>query len=143
MKSFICIGIILILMGAAHASEERLAVAVPIANIRSGPGTRYDILWKVEQYYPVLILERSGSWCLFRDFEGDKGWISKSLLGKIHSVISKKENCNVRTGPGTQFQVAFIIEKGIPFRVLQHKANWIHVQHADGDKGWIHESLVW
>ncbi|MBW1693821.1 MAG: hypothetical protein JRJ41_06635, partial [Deltaproteobacteria bacterium] len=20
---------------------------------------------------------------------------------------------------------------------------WIHIQHADGEKGWIHRSLVW
>jgi len=27
--------------------------------------------------------------------------------------------------------------------VLTRKGNWIQVRHADGDKGWIHKSLVW
>jgi len=35
------------------------------------------------------------------------------------------------------------VEKGIPFKVLGHKDNWLHVEHADGDQGWIHASLVW
>ncbi|MGD8882880.1 MAG: SH3 domain-containing protein, partial [Desulfobacterales bacterium] len=35
------------------------------------------------------------------------------------------------------------VEKGIPFKVLKRENNWIHIEHADGDKGWIHKSLVW
>ena len=125
------------------ASAERLAVAVSVANIRSGPGAKNDILWKVEKYYPFNVLERSGSWVHFRDFEGDEGWIHKSLLGNISSVITDSENCNIRSGPGAGYQILFTVEKGIPFKVLKRKGKWIHIQHADGDKGWIHKSLVW
>ncbi|MGB5421183.1 MAG: SH3 domain-containing protein, partial [Desulfobacterales bacterium] len=28
-------------------------------------------------------------------------------------------------------------------KVLEQKGNWIHILHADGDQGWIHDSLVW
>jgi SH3-like domain-containing protein len=31
----------------------------------------------------------------------------------------------------------------VPFKVLEQKGNWFHIMHADGDKGWIHDSLVW
>ncbi|MGA7144470.1 MAG: SH3 domain-containing protein [Desulfobacterales bacterium] len=27
--------------------------------------------------------------------------------------------------------------------MLNRKGSWIHVQHADGDKGWIYKTLVW
>jgi len=122
---------------------QRLTVAADVANIRSGPGTKYDILWKVGKYHPLNIIEKSGPWYHFRDFEGDEGWVHKSLIRKIPATITNKDKCNVRSGPGTGFDVLFAVEKGIPFKVLKRKGNWIHIEHADGDKGWVHKSLVW
>ena len=143
MKNYAWIIFFLLLLWASVASAERLAVSVSIANIRSGPGENYDILWAVEKYHPLDVFQKSGQWYHFRDFEGDEGWIHKTLLGKFSSVITKNESCYIRSGPDTSFEVLFEVEKGIPFKVLEHKGSWIHIQHADGDKGWIHESLVW
>jgi SH3-like domain-containing protein len=125
------------------ASAERLSVAVQVANVRSGPGITNEVLWKIEKHHPLLILKKSGSWYYFRDFEGDQGWIHKSLINKIPSIITKKEKSNIRSGPGTTFKILFAVEKGIPFKVINQKGTWIHIQHADGEKGWIHRSLVW
>lgn len=122
---------------------ERLTVSVSNANIRSGPGTNYDILWQVNKYYPIKIVKKVGTWFQFVDFEGDKGWIYNSLVGKIPSVITIKENCNIRSGPGTKYRTAFQAEKGVAFKVIKRKGSWIHVQHEDGDKGWIYNALVW
>ena len=141
--SIASVSIVLLIIFSSIAIAERLAVVSSIANIRSGPGTKYDILWQIEKYHPVLVLKKSGNWYQFRDFEADKGWIHKSLLGKIPSIITNKKQCNVRSGPGKKFKILFATEKGIPFKILNRKDNWIHVQHADGDKGWIYKSLVW
>jgi SH3-like domain-containing protein len=122
---------------------ERLTVSVSNANIRSGPGTNYDILWQVNKYYPIKIVKKVGTWFQFVDFEGDKGWIYNSLVRKIQSVITTKENCNIRSGPATKYRVVFQAEKGVAFKVLKRKGSWIHVQHEDGDKGWIYSALVW
>ena len=128
---------------AGTASAERLAVSAPVANIRSGPGTKHNVLWKVEKYFPLRIIEKSGEWYHFEDFEGDKGWVHKSLVRKISAVITKNDACNIRSGPGTSNKIIFTVEKGIPFKVLERKGSWIQIEHADGDKGWIHKSLVW
>ena len=133
----------MLLAWGSAASAERLAVSVSIANIRSGPGRNYGILWAAEKYYPLDVFQKSGQWYHFRDFEGDEGWINKTLLGKFPSIITKTENCNIRSGPDTSFEILFEVEKGIPFKVLERKGSWIQIQHADGDQGWIHESLVW
>jgi SH3-like domain-containing protein len=122
---------------------EPFAVSVPEANIRSGPGQSKDLLWKVEKYHPLDIVEKKGDWYRFRDFEGDEGWIHKSLVDKIPAVIVKQNNCNVRSGPDTKNETLFKVEKGIPFKVLKREGKWLQVQHADGDTGWIHSSLVW
>ena len=137
---------VLILLGAAAsaAAAQRMAVSSTVANVRSGPGTQHEILWKVAKYHPVKIVEKSGNWYRFTDFEGDEGWLHKSLLNREKSVITTKDKCNVRSGPGTKNEVVFSVGAGIPFRVVSRKGNWIRIEHADGDlKGWIHQSLVW
>ena len=136
--------IFILLVGfAATALAERLAVSAPVANVRSGPGKNHNVLWKVEQYFPILVIDKSGAWYQFKDFEGDKGWVHKSLISKIPTVITKKDTCNIRSGPGTGNNILFTVEKGIPFKVLKRKGSWIHIEHSDGDKGWIHKALVW
>ncbi|MBI5063989.1 MAG: hypothetical protein HZB87_11145, partial [Desulfatitalea sp.] len=35
------------------------------------------------------------------------------------------------------------VTKGIPFKVLQTKGQWLQVEHADGDSGWLMKNLVW
>jgi SH3-like domain-containing protein len=141
VQSIIIFLLIILLAGAASA--ERLAVSAPVANIRSGPGTSHNILWKVEKYFPLRVIEKSGEWYHFEDFEGDKGWVHQSLVSKISAVVTKNDACNIRSGPGTSNKIIFTVEKGIPFKVLKRKGSWIHIEHADGDKGWIHKSLIW
>ena len=142
-KTFYYISFILIFIWSSPAWAQRLSVSVPVANIRSGPGTGYDILWNVEKYHPLVILKKSGPWYYFHDFEKDEGWIHKSIVDRTPSVITIKPKCNVRAGPGTKYDILFTVENGIPFKVLKRKGNWLHIEHADGDKGWIHSSLVW
>jgi SH3-like domain-containing protein len=124
-------------------SAQRLSVKSKIANIRSGPGTNYKVLWQVERYTPIKVINKSGKWYKFKDFEGDTGWIYKKLVGNISTVITTKTNCNVRSGPSTKNTIVFTAEKGIPFKVIKRKGNWIKVKHSDGDTGWIYKSLVW
>ena len=143
MKWVLILLSLLVMFGAHHAAAERLSVSSPVANIRSGPATTFDVLWQVQKHYPILVLKKSGAWVNFKDFEGDEGWIHKSLLKKIPTVITIKEKCNVRSGPGTENRVLFSVEKGIPFRRNKREGNWIHIEHADGDKGWIYHTLVW
>jgi SH3-like domain-containing protein len=134
---------ILILLSAGQATAKRLAVSVGKANVRSGPGTKHDILWSVGKYYPLDVLKESGNWYKVRDFEDDEGWIHGSLLKKIPSVTVKAPLVNVRKGPGTTHKVLFQAERGVSFKRLAKKGGWFKVQHPDGEIGWIHQSLVW
>ena len=143
MKPYTTILSILLLLFAGTAFAERFSVSSETANIRSGPGTNHDILWKVEKYHPIFILNKTKAWYHFRDFEADEGWIHESLVNKTPAVITKSETANIRFGPSTKNKILFSVEKGIPFKILKRKGKWIRIQHADGDTGWIHKSLVW
>ena len=132
-----------VLAAGGSVQAERLSVKAGIANVRSGPNTSDPMIWQVEKYHPLNVVQKPGSWYLIEDFEGDRGWIHSSLLDSTRAVIVKNDKCNVRSGPGTQNEIRFTVDKGVPFRVLNEKGKWLHIIHADGDKGWIHRSLVW
>jgi SH3-like domain-containing protein len=143
MKRIVFIITALALLAPLTAVAEYISVKVPVANVRSEPSESGELLWKVEAYHPMFVLEKKGNWYRFRDFEGDVGWIYAPLVNTDKSVITIKEDCNVRSGPGTQNEILFKTEIGIPFKVLKSQGRWLHVLHTDGDRGWIHKSLVW
>lgn len=143
MKKTLLYTILVFVLSIGTASAERLSVAVDKANVRSGPGKKYEVLWSVGKYFPVDIVKTSGDWRQVRDYEGDVGWIHHSLLKETSSVIVKGSLVNVREGPGTDAKVLFQAESGVSFKVEEKKDEWLRVKHVDGDAGWIHESLVW
>ena len=155
MKPHLAMLIFLIVINAGSALAERLTIIAAVANIRSGPESNSDILWKAVKYYPVYVnkkcanycsfflLKKSDSWYYFQDFEDDRGWVHKSLVGSVPAVITKKDLCNIRSGPSAKDKILFSVEKGIPFKVLEKKGRWLHVEHSDGDRGWIFDALVW
>ncbi len=143
MKKILVLTIMALVLLVGTAIAKRLAVSVDKANVRSGPGTKHEVLWSVGKYYPVDTLKKSGNWYKIRDFENDEGWIFHSLIGKIPSVIVKAPLVNVRQGPGTGARVIFQAEKGVSFKRIGKKGSWFKVQHSDGEVGWIHKSLVW
>ncbi len=143
MKKILVFTLLVFVLCVDTASAKRLSVAFDKANVRSGPGTGHEILWSAGKYYPVDIIKKSGNWYQVRDFEGDIGWIYQSLLKSIPAVIVKGTIVNIREGPGTSFRVLFQAEKGVSFKLLNRDKGWLKVQHADGEVGWIHKSLVW
>ncbi len=118
MRIYSFLLIVLLIFYGSMAFAQRLTIKAEVANIRSGPGQKYEILWQVEKFHPIWVINQKGKWYHFQDFEGDEGWIHSSLVGKIPAVITKSEKCNVRSGPGTSYKIGFTVEKGIPFRVF-------------------------
>ena len=139
----VVITIFFTLVGADWVHAQRMSVKANIANVRAGPTSQDVVIWQVEKYHPLKVIKKQGRWCLFEDFEGDRGWIFKDLLVDTKTVIVAKDNCNVRSGPGTGNDIRFTVDKGVPFKVVEKKGDWLHVVHADGDQGWIHRALVW
>ena len=132
-----------VILAPAALAAERVAISVNAANVRSGPGTDYEMLWRMERYTPLKALSVRGDWIFFEDFEGTRGWMYAELVDDTPTVITTRETSNIRSGPGTDNDIIFKAEKGVPFKVLQRRGEWINIEHDDGDVGWIHEMLVW
>ena len=134
---------VLLVVCTGTAWAQRLAVSASIANVRSGPGSQYDVMWQVEKYYPFEVLKKEKKWLHFKDFEGDRGWLHESLAGKIDTVVTTSATGNIRSGPGTENEIRYTVERGTPFKVTGKKGNWLKIEHAKGYRGWIYKSLVW
>ncbi len=50
---------------------------------------------------------------------------------------------NVRVGPGTRYNVAWVyVKAGTPVEIVQEFDTWRKVRDADGSEGWIHQNLL-
>ncbi|ADH86989.1 SH3 domain-containing protein [Desulfurivibrio alkaliphilus] len=57
-----------------------LVVKVPVANIRSGPGTRYRLVGQARYGVVLQTMERGSGWVKVRHENGLTGWMSRDLL---------------------------------------------------------------
>lgn len=58
-------------------------------------------------------------------------------------VSTRSAPINVRVGPGTKYDIAWIFKKaGLPVEIIQEYDTWRKIRYADGDEGWIHQSLL-
>jgi SH3-like domain-containing protein len=55
-------------------------VKTPVANLRSGPGTRYRVVHRAEYGDVFRVLEKRKSWMRVQDEDARTGWIARRLL---------------------------------------------------------------
>ena len=52
-------------------------------------------------------------------------------------VSIKGSVVNMRSGPGTNTEVLWELERGYPLQVLQRKGSWLKVRDFENDTGWV------
>lgn len=121
-----------------------LSVTGDRVNLRSQASTKSSVLWTLGKYYPLKIVRQQGQWYYVEDFEKDRGWIHSSVVSSsTPSVIVTRNNINVRQSNTTKSPVLFKTTRGVAYKVLAKRGDWIQVEHAEGHRGWIHSSLLW
>lgn len=55
-------------------------IAVSVANVRSGPGSRYDVVSKLEYGTVIVQLETTEHWSKIQTKSGESGWVHNSLI---------------------------------------------------------------
>jgi uncharacterized protein YgiM (DUF1202 family) len=132
-------------LAAGAASAETRVVDTPrdgSLNLRTGPGTDFAIIVRMDHGDRVAVLERQGSWARVRHEDGFNGWASLNFLrpagaaGTLAVVPTNDGALNLRTGPGTEFDVIRRLSTGERVRVLETVGNWHRVRHPSGDEGW-------
>jgi SH3-like domain-containing protein len=71
--------------GALRPDERSLALPLPLettrgANVRSGPGTGFGVLYTLPPQSRVVAYSSAEQWLRIVDDSGRRGWISQSLI---------------------------------------------------------------
>jgi len=58
-------------------------------------------------------------------------------------VSLKADKINVRRGPSSEHQVAWVFQrKGLPVEITAEFENWRRIRDSDGDEGWVYQSML-
>lgn len=138
----------LVLLCSLTSSAEMLSVNTDSVNLRSGPGTNFDIKWEYGKGFPLEVISSKGEWVEVSDFEGDTGWIYKPLLSNTgHMIVKvnkdKDSKINIRSGPGTKYRIVGKAYYGVVFETLEQRDGWAKLKHETGLVGWIKRDLIW
>lgn len=147
---FVAVAVFVLLLGFCGqvSAIEMFSIDGNDVNMRTGPGTKYKVMWQLNEGFPLIVLKRTGSWIRVRDFEGTIGWVHKSVTKKSPHMIVKvhknsKKRINIRSGPGTKYRIVAKAYYGVVFKTVTQKNGWVKIQHPDGVTGWIKRSLLW
>ena len=124
-------------------AQEWVSIRNDNVNMRSGPSTTSDVQWKLAKGYPLQIQERRSNWLKVKDFEGDTGWVSSSVVGTTRHYIVKGQTVNVRSGPGTNHKLVGSVKYGEVLRTVKRQGQWVNVRLPNGRTGWVASNLVW
>lgn len=138
----------LVFTSTSAALAEMVSIKGDDINMRSGPGTKYKVLWKLGSGFPLKVLRKKGRWYRVQDFEGSIGWIHRNVTSRKQHMIVKvnkktKKRINVRSGPGTKNRIVAKAYYGVVFKTVEQKSGWVHIKHDKGVNGWVKRSLLW
>lgn len=137
-----------LLFSPAAVLAEMVAIAGEDVNMRSGPGTKNEVLWKMGTGFPLEVVKRSGDWLQVKDFEGSTGWVQKKTINTTQHVVVRANKgtdntINVRSEPSRKAGVVAQAKYGVVFKKLAKKGDWVQVEHGEDVTGWIESSLLW
>ncbi len=123
---------------------DYVSVKTDNVNVRSGPGTDYQVSMELFEGYPLKVTSTQGDWLKIVDFENDSGWIHNSLVVPGNTVIvNGTKNVNMRAEANTNSAVIATVDRGVVMSILDTQGQWLKLKHSSGLIGWIYKPLLW
>lgn len=143
----------LALISSAHAADE-MPSGLPVprfvslksdeTNLRTGPGTRYPILWVYRRaHLPVEVVDEFDTWRKIRDREGAVGWVHHTMLsGKRYAIVLGMEPQTMRIDHKDDARPLYKVEPGLVAAIDECEELWCRLQ-VEGRKAWIRKENMW
>jgi len=113
-------------------------------NLRVGPSINYPIKIKyIQENFPVEVIDEYDLWRQIQDFEGNKGWIHKSLLkGDRYGIIKSNSNDEglIFTYPNGNLR-GKIGDNNI-VKIKKCLETWCLIG-IEKNKGWVNKEDLW
>ncbi len=113
-------------------------------NIRIGPSKNYPILIKyIIKNFPLKIIDEHKEWRKVIDFEGNSGWIHKSLIkGERNAIIVTDNENNLLLYNTVLGKKIGEVKKSSLVELKKCKINWCLIS-KDNNYGWIEKKYLW
>ena len=153
MKRIILTTIFILTAAMAAWAQEMRVVNSPgdgYLNLRTGPGSQFQIIQPLQHGSMVTIYERQGKWSRVQHEEtGAVGWAFHKYLAPFEGGVPMKfvyspgdGYLNLRTGPGTQFSIVQRMNNGESVEIVERQGSWVRVYHQSGFTGWCSEKFL-
>ena len=108
-----------------------------------GPSKEYPIKFTYnKKYFPVKILDKSGTWRKIIDFQNNSGWIHISQLSKKKSAINIKNNTIIYKKSTIFSKPIAKVENGKLLIIKKCKKKWCKITAGDFE-GWVPKNCLW
>ena len=130
--------------GASGLPTPRfVSLNVARANMRTGPGEQYPILWVyMREDLPLEVTDEYGAWRRIRDNEGTTGWMHGALLSGRRAGIISGATRALHAGPDQQSKALLRAEPGVILSIESCANAWCEVK-IRGRAGWIPQEHFW
>jgi uncharacterized protein YgiM (DUF1202 family) len=140
--------------------DNTAVVIAESLNVRTGPGLGFASIASVQTNNEVTLIGRTAdaNWTQIRMSTGQEGWVSTVFLSydadfyrtlprtgeTTASATVTTGTLNVRTGPGTGFDVVTTLNEGAYVTLIARNADqsWVKVRLSDGREGWASTALI-
>jgi len=117
-------------------------------NVRSGPGTNYNILNTLTKGTMITILETRGDWQQIQ-YGSLQGWVKSAFISAGNPASSATcrlrvtgDLVNLRSGPDTASNKVGQVRKGDILSIIEVDGNWYHIKTPSGLDGYIRSDYV-
>lgn len=113
-------------------------------NVRTGPGTRYPILWVYrKQNLPVEVVDEFELWRKIKDADGTIGWVYHTMLsGRRYAQILGKQAHTMYIDASEDSKPRFKVAPGVLGEVDECSEHWCRLQ-VMGRKAWIQKHYLY
>lgn len=111
-------------------------VVVDGLNVRAGNSVRFPVVAVMNKGDEVSIFDEVNKWYRIGDNVWSHGNYIKLTETKVGEVEAKR--LNVRKGPGVEFDVATVLDKGDKVKVFESQEKWCRI----ADEQWVHADYI-
>ncbi|RAP27090.1 N-acetylmuramoyl-L-alanine amidase [Brevibacillus laterosporus] len=132
-------------------AANQVQVTADILNIRSGPGTNYQLVSSVPKSTKLTVLSKKDKWIQVKLPNGKQGWGLNTYLQEIKAppqppkviyLKSTVDMLNVRTEPKPDAQIVQIMDKTKSYKMIKKEGVWAQIQLSDKTTGWVNANFV-
>ena len=142
IKKSLIILFILTFSSTACASEIFLSLKKNKVNVRYGPSFEFPVKFVYKKIdLPIKQIDKKDNWRRIIDLKNNSGWIHRSQLKKINSLIPLRDLILFKKP--TKFSKPLArIKKGRVLVIQICQNNWCKIK-TDKFKGWVKADSVW